>query len=222
MLLALDTSTPQIGIALYDGARVVAEHLWVSKARHTVELAPAVAQMLQQTGTDTSQVAAIGVAIGPGSFTSLRAGLAFGKGLAMSRYLPLVGIPSLDILAAPVAVDASRPLACVLAAGRGRLALGWYEAQDNGWQATGSAVVTTAEAVAAQAASPTLLTGELTAAERQVLSKNEKISLTSPASATRRPGILAELAWRRWELGQTDPAASLAPIYLHIGDPIPG
>lgn len=222
MLLALDTSTPQIGIALYDGARVVAEHLWVSKARHTVELAPAVAQMLQQTGTDISQVAAIGVAIGPGSFTSLRVGLAFGKGLAMSRSLPLVGIPSLDILAAPVAVDASRPLACVLAAGRGRLALGWYEAQDNGWQATGSAVVTTAEAVAAQAASPTLLTGELTAAERQVLSKNEKISLTSPASATRRPGILAELAWQRWELGQTDPAASLAPIYLHIGDPIPG
>jgi tRNA threonylcarbamoyladenosine biosynthesis protein TsaB len=222
MLLALDTSTPQIGIALYDGAHVVAEHLWVSKARHTVELAPAVAQMLQQTGTDISQVAAIGVAIGPGSFTSLRVGLAFAKGLAMSRSLPLVGIPSLDILAAPVAVDASRPLACVLAAGRGRLALGWFNASENGWQAAGSASVTTAEAVAAQAASPTLLTGELTAAERQVLSKNEKISLTSPASATRRPGILAELAWRRWELGQTDPAASLAPIYLHIGDPIPG
>ncbi|MFO7584161.1 MAG: tRNA (adenosine(37)-N6)-threonylcarbamoyltransferase complex dimerization subunit type 1 TsaB, partial [Anaerolineales bacterium] len=75
MLLALDTSTPQIGIALYDGARVLAEHLWVSKARHTVELAPAVAQMLQQTGTDISQVAAVGVAIGPGSFTSLRVGL---------------------------------------------------------------------------------------------------------------------------------------------------
>ena len=222
MLLALDTSTPQIGIALYDGARVLAEHLWVSKARHTVELAPAVAQMLQQTGTDSSQVAAIGVAIGPGSFTSLRVGLAFGKGLAMSRSLPLVGIPSLDILAALVAVDSSRPLACVLAAGRGRLALGWYNASENGWQAAGSAVVTTAEAVAAEVASPTLLTGELTAAERQVLSKNENILLKSPASATRRPGILAELAWRRWQLGQTDPAASLAPIYLHIGDPIPG
>lgn len=221
MLLALDTSTPQIGIALYDGARVVAEHLWVSKARHTVELAPAVAQMLQQTGTDISQVAVVGVAIGPGSFTSLRVGLAFGKGLAMSRSLPLVGIPTLDILAAQVAVSAL-PLACVLAAGRGRLALGWYEASENGWQASGSAVVTTAETVADEVTSPTLLTGELTAAERQVLSKNENITLTSPASATRRPGMLAELAYRRWQAGQTDPAASLAPIYLHIGDPIPG
>lgn len=222
MLLALDTSTPQIGLALYDGARIVAEHLWVSKARHTIELAPAVAQMLSQTGTDISQVAAIGVAIGPGSFTSLRVGLAFGKGLAMSRSLPLVGIPTLDILAAQVAVDASRPLACVLAAGRGRLALGWYKAQNNGWQATGSASVTTAETVAAEVTSPALLTGELTAAERQLLLKNENILLASPAASARRPGILAELAFRRWQAGQTDPAASLAPIYLHIGEVIPG
>jgi tRNA threonylcarbamoyladenosine biosynthesis protein TsaB len=221
MILALDTSTPQIGLALYDGARVVAEHLWVSKARHTVELAPAVAQMLAQTGTDISQVAAVGVAIGPGSFTSLRVGLAFGKGLAMSRSLPLVGIPTLDILAAQVAVS-RLPLACVLAAGRGRLALGWYQAQNNSWQAAGSASVTTAETIADEVTSATLLTGELTAAERQLLSKNENITLASPASATRRPGILAELAFRRWQAGQTDPAASLAPIYLHIGDPIPG
>ena len=222
MILALDTSTPQIGLALYDGARIVAEHLWVSKARHTIELAPAVAQMLSQTGTDISQVAAIGVAIGPGSFTSLRVGLAFGKGLAMSRSLPLIGIPTLDILAAQVTVDASGPLACVLAAGRGRLALGWYDAQNNGWQTRGSASVTTAETVAAEITSATLLTGELTATERQLLLKNENILLASPAASARRPGILAELAFQRWQAGQTDPAASLAPIYLHIGEVIPG
>ena len=138
----------------------------------------------------------------------------------MSRSLPLVGIPTLDILAAQVAVDTSRPLACVLAAGRGRLALGWYEAQNNGWQAKGSASVTTAEAVAAEVTSPALLTGELTAAERQLLIKNENILLASPAASARRPGILAELAFRRWQAGQTDPAASLAPIYLHIGEVI--
>lgn len=221
MILALDTSTSQIGLALYDGSRVVAEHLWVSKARHTTELAPAVTQMFSQASVDISQVAAIGVAIGPGSFTSLRVGLAFAKGLAMSRSLPLVGIPSLDILAAQVTVS-GLPLACVLAAGRGRLAFSLYHAHENGWRADGNLRVTTAEAVAAEVSSPIFLTGELTAAERQILSKNEKIMLASPAAAARRPGILAELAFRRWELGQTDPVASLAPIYLHIGDPIPG
>jgi tRNA threonylcarbamoyladenosine biosynthesis protein TsaB len=221
MLLAVDTSTPQIGLALYDGARLLAEHLWVSKARHTVELAPMAEKMLKQTGQSISQVTGLGVALGPGSFTSLRVGLAFAKGLAMSRGLPLVGIPTLDVLAAQVALDASRRLACALAAGRGRLALGWYHAHENGWQAEGGANVTTAETVCAEVASPVILTGELTAAERQVLSKNEKIALASPAVSARRPGILAELAWRRLEAGQRDSLASLAPIYLHIGDPIP-
>jgi hypothetical protein len=37
----------------------------------------------------------------------------------------------------------------------------------------------------------------------------------------RRPGVLAELAWKRWQAGQTDDPAMLAPIYLHIGHPIP-
>jgi hypothetical protein len=83
-------------------------------------------------------------------------------------------------------------------------------------------VVTTAETLAAEITSSALLTGELTAAERQLFLKNDKILLASPAAAARRPGTLAELAYRRWQLGQIDPAASLAPIYLHIGDPIPG
>jgi tRNA threonylcarbamoyladenosine biosynthesis protein TsaB len=221
MLLALDTSTTQLGIALYDGTRVLAEHLWVSKARHTTELAPFVAQMLKQTGKSMSDVTALGVAIGPGSFTSLRVGLAFVKGLSLSRDLPIVGIPTLDVVAAPLAVT-ELPLGCVLAAGRGRLALGWYHATENKWAAEGRALVTTAQAVATETASPIVLTGELTAAERHVLSQNPKIHLISPALGTRRPGILAELAFARWQAGESDPPASLSPIYLHVGEEIPG
>ncbi|NTW35799.1 MAG: tRNA (adenosine(37)-N6)-threonylcarbamoyltransferase complex dimerization subunit type 1 TsaB, partial [Syntrophobacteraceae bacterium] len=97
MILAVDTSTPQIGLALYDGARVLAESLWISKARQTVELAPAVAEMLARTGQTIAEVTALAVALGPGSFTSLRVGLSFVKGLALSRNLPLIGIPTLDV-----------------------------------------------------------------------------------------------------------------------------
>lgn len=220
MILAVDTSTSQIGLALYDGARVLAESLWVSKARHTVELAPAVEKMLQQTGQAIADVTALGVAIGPGAFTSLRVGLSFVKGLALSRTLPLVGVPTLDVVAAPVAVEADRPLACLLPAGRGRLALSWYHAHHNGWQATGSPLVTTAETVFAETASPVILAGDLSAAERQLLSKNENITLLSPALSTRRPGVLAELAWVRLQAGEVDDIHSLAPLYLHIGAPL--
>jgi len=219
MILAVDTSTSQIGVALYDGARILAEHLWVSQARHTVELAPAVEKMLQQTGLAVAQVTALGVALGPGSFTSLRVGLSFVKGLAMSRNLPLIGIPTLEVVAAPVALD-KRPLACLLPAGRGRLALAWFHAHHNGWQAAGSPRVTNAEELSASIERDTLIAGDLTVSERSLLQKNPQITLLSPACSTRRPGILAELAWNRLQAGQVDDLHSLAPLYLHIGEPI--
>lgn len=223
MLLALDTSTTQIGLALYDGQRLLAERLWFSSLRHTVELAPAVEQLLQQSGSAISSLSALGVALGPGSFTSLRVGLAFAKGLAFSLNLPLIGIPTLEILAAPLAPNKNFALACLLAAGRGRLAVGWYSASAAGWQASAeSPLVTSAEALAAEITSPAFLTGELTARERQILSANPKISLASPAAAARRPGMLAELAWRRWQAGATDSLAALAPIYLQVGPDLPG
>mgnify|MGYP000966807884 CR=1 FL=1 len=219
MLLAIDTSTPQIGVALYDGARVLAEHLWVSQARHTVELAPMVEKMLQQTGLAVAELTGLGVAIGPGSFTSLRVGLSFVKGLAMGRDLPLIGIPTLEVVAAPVALD-KRPLACLLPAGRGRLAIGWFHAHETGWQAAGSSRVTNAEELSASIEQESLIAGDLTASERSLLQNNPLIRLVSPALSTRRPGVLAELAWNRLAAGQVDDPRSLAPLYLHIGEPI--
>jgi tRNA threonylcarbamoyladenosine biosynthesis protein TsaB len=220
MLLAVDTSTSQIGLALYDGAQVLAESLWTTKTRHTVELAPAVAEMLAHTGVKIDEIKALAVAIGPGSFTSLRVGLSFIKGLAFARTLPTVGINTLDVVAA--SQPATRlPLACLLPAGRGRLALGWYRTKDNAWQAAGGPVIITAEALAASVERDSVICGDLTASERQILTKNEHIRLVSPALSTRRPAILAELAYTRWQAGRVDDVATLAPLYLHIAEPIP-
>ena len=134
MLLAVDTSTAQVGLALYDGAQVIGEYAWRSSQRHTVELAPAISELLTRCGITMDDIRAVGVALGPGSFTSLRVGLSLVKGLALSRHIPLVGIPTLDILAAAQA--ASRlPLVVAIQAGRGRFAVGWYKSSRNGWQA---------------------------------------------------------------------------------------
>ena len=220
MLLAVDTSTSQIGLALYDGAQVLAESLWTTKTRHTVELAPAVAEMLAHTGVKIDEIKALAVAIGPGSFTSLRVGLSFIKGLAFARTLPTIGVNSLDVVAA--SQPATRlPLACLLPAGRGRLALGWYRAKNNEWQAAGGPVIITAEVLAASVERDSVICGDLTASERQTLKKNEHIRLVSPALSVRRPAILAELAYTRWQAGRMDDVATLAPLYLHIAEPIP-
>jgi tRNA threonylcarbamoyladenosine biosynthesis protein TsaB len=229
MLLAIDTSTTQIGLALYDGVQVTAECIWRSGLHHTEELAPALAELLGRVGINIKQIHAVGVALGPGSFTSLRVGLAFAKGLVLARRIPVLGIPTLDIVAATVPpADAAagknqeRKLASILQAGRGRLAMGWYHVEGNQWKAEGPAVVTTADELADKIHKPVLICGELTADDRQRLARKFKnVCLASPAQCVRRPAILAELAWLELQNGKMDTAEALAPIYLHVAGGIP-
>lgn len=220
MLLAVDTSTAQVGLAVYDGAQVIGEYAWRSSQRHTVELAPAVFELLTRCGLTMEDIRALGVALGPGSFTSLRVGLSLVKGLALARQLPLVGIPTLDILAA--AQPLSRlPLLVAIQAGRGRLAAGWYKRSKNGWQAKGPARVMTVKTLMEEVKSPVIVCAELTAEERQRLAAKPEIQLASPAQSVRRPAVLAERAWARWQASDVDDSATLAPVYLHVAEPIP-
>ncbi len=221
MLLAIDTSTAQIGLALYDGATVPGELTWQSRAHHTEQLAPALAELFKRLDVTMEAVKALGVATGPGSFTALRVGLAFAKGMALGRHIPLVGIPTLDIVAAAVPMADCR-LAAVLQAGRGRLAVGWYKPTESGWQAVGTAASTPADELEKKIHKQVIVCGEMTAEDRQTLGRKFKnVILASPAQCVRRPGILAELAWKRWQDGKMDAAASLAPIYLHVTGGLP-
>ncbi len=222
MLLSLDTSTRTAGVALYDGSQVAAEMSWTSRDYHTSDLVPVVQQALARTGITAASLQAIGVALGPGSFTGLRIGLAVAKGMALARRIPLVGIPTLDVLAAAQpALD--MPMLAVLQAGRGRLAVGAYALVDGAWQASGDAQLMEIEALSHRIQKPTLVCGELNEAQRHLLARKRKnVVLASPAQSLRRAGFLAELAWRRWQDGKIDDPASLAPLYLHVGEPIPG
>lgn len=222
MLLAVDTSTRTAGIALYDGVQVLYETAWVSQDFHTVELAPIVEDALHRLGKGSEHLTAVGVAIGPGSFTGLRIGLAFSKGLVLVRRIPLIGIPTLDIVAASQALF-DGPLFAVLQAGRGRIAVGRYEVSQSAWQAVGDPTIMTADALADQIRKPSRIAGELNEDERRLLARKRKnVSLATPSESLRRPGFLAELAWNHWQAGQVDDPVSLSPRYLHIGDPIPG
>lgn len=219
MLLAVDTSNEWMGLAVYDGERAVGERAWRSSRHHTVELAPAIQDLLTSNNLQIENIAAVGIAIGPGSFTSLRVGLALAKGIVFARNIPLIGIPTLDILAHALPA-ASLPLAAAIQAGRGRYALGWYKNDGKQWQAEGPARVVSAEALNDEAASPSLVCGEFTDDIRQKLSENKNAQLASPEDSQRKPAVLAKLAWARFQNGEADEAASLAPIYLHTAAPI--
>ncbi len=221
MLLVVDTSTQSVGLALYNGTEIMAEMVWQTQSHHSIELAPAVQSLLKRCGVAPARLTTLGVALGPGSFTSLRIGLAFIKGIALTLHLPVIGIPTLDITAAAIQPVNGYPLAAVLRSGRSRLAVGWYDWSANTWKARSQVEVMVFNELAEQFKQPTLVCGELDAEQRAALARKKKnVILASPALSVRRPAYLAELAWSRWQSGETDDVISLAPIYLHINEPI--
>lgn len=233
MLLAVDTSTAQMGLALIDGAQLAAETIWYSHQHHTIELAPSVAELLERIDASLSDVEAVAVATGPGSFTALRVGLALVKGIAIARKVPVIGVPTLDVLAAGQG-SSTRALAAVLQAGRSRIAVVWYRYSkmgredksagpgegERGWEAQGAAEITTIDALARSIDRPTIVAGELTPEERlRLRRKKVNVLVAAPHLCVRRPSVLAEIGWARYQSGQVDDTAALSPIYLHINEP---
>jgi tRNA threonylcarbamoyladenosine biosynthesis protein TsaB len=222
VLLAIDTSTRNVAIAIYDGIQVLCETIWSSRDYHTVELAPAIADVLSRAGLSVQDLKLLAVATGPGSFTGLRIGMAVAKGIALACHLPIIGIPTLDIVAESQPVSLGISLAAVIQAGRGRLAVGWYTAPDGHWQLTPPIEIMDAFQLSRQIHVPTLVCGELSEEQQHALARKYKnVILTSPAHSVRRPSLLAELAWKRWQAGDVDNPETLSPTYLHLGEPIP-
>ena len=106
MLLAFDTATPAVTVALHDGERVVASSTTVDARRHGELLAPTITALLDEAWVPRQDLTAIAVGVGPGPFTGLRVGLVTARTLAAVLEIPVYGVCTLDVLAAE-AVDAA-------------------------------------------------------------------------------------------------------------------
>ena len=223
MLLAIDTSTSWISLGLYDGTYVLYEETWQSQHHHTVELAPAIERMFTRTGTKSEDLTGVAVAIGPGSFTSLRIGLAAAKGFALALKIPVVGVPSLDVIARSQPPETDKPLLAVLQAGRTRLAYAIYQVEDGVWIRESDADIISPQDLVKTISEPTLISGELSREARSVIGRRWKNALiATPARCLRRAGFLAEMGWERLMKDQTDDPVALTPIYLSTSNnPIP-
>jgi tRNA threonylcarbamoyladenosine biosynthesis protein TsaB len=217
MLLAIDTATAQASIALHDGTSLRGEHTWEAHNRHTVTLVPNIARMLGALDLTPEALTAIAVCIGPGSYTGVRIGVAVAKGMATPRPRPLIGVTTLDILAA-AQPRVEGPLYAVFAAGRRRIGYARYRWVDERWQAETEVTVDTWAAFAAEVtassdgAAPAVVVGEVGARGREALA-DAPVEIPAPAWHLRRAGFLAERAWARVRSGHTDDPATLTPLY---------
>ncbi len=203
-----------IGIAVYDGGRVLAESLWSGGRHHTISLAPEVAMMLRKVGVSAQDLSAVAVASGPGSYTGLRIGLAFTKGLALAHNLPMVGIPTLDILAHGQP-RRKEPMLAVIEAGRGRVAGMWYKWGRLGWRAQTEPENLTWTKIRKELEKKSYICGEIDDAVRKTLDDEPKVHLASPAYCVRRPSVLAELAWEIVRKGKAVDPVGVVPFYLN-------
>lgn len=105
MLLALDTSSPAVTVAVHDGKTVLAERTTVDARRHTELVAPSIVGVLEEAGVGRSELTSIAVGVGPGAFTGLRIGLMTARTLGAVLEIPVNGVCSLDIIAAEAAVQ---------------------------------------------------------------------------------------------------------------------
>ncbi len=218
MILAIDTATRWTGLALHDGMNVVAELGWYAINTQTIEVAPTVQDMLRRTDVAITDLDAIAVTIGPGSYTGLRVGLGLAKGLALAHGLPLLSISTLDVVAAGFGRSA-HPLAIVCEAGRKRVCAATYQWQDDGWMMTTDPDIYEWETLIAQAAAHTCFAGELSpAAREQIRMADKQFHAVTPASGVRRAGYLAEIGYVRLRHGQIDAPDTLVPTYLRQPD----
>jgi tRNA threonylcarbamoyl adenosine modification protein YeaZ len=108
VLLAFDTATPYVTVALYDVDRaeraVVAELRSARPMQHGEQLAPLIQQALSEAGIVRQDLTALAVGVGPGPFTGLRVGLVTARTLAFALEIPVYGVCSLDVVAVEAAL----------------------------------------------------------------------------------------------------------------------
>ena len=99
LILGIETATEQVSVALGGHEGVIALFEMARGRRHAETLTPAIDFVCDQADIGLEEVGLIAVDVGPGLFTGMRVGLAAAKALALGLRLPMIGIPSLDLLA---------------------------------------------------------------------------------------------------------------------------
>ena len=215
--LGIDTASAWASVALVGPGSVLGERSWHGRRRHTRELAPVVATMLGEVALEPKALGGVAVAIGPGSYTGLRIGLSFAKGLALPAKLPLVGLPTLHATAAPLLPphgEAEHTLWAVLGAGRGRVVAARYAAGGDpaDWPDPADLPVLRPEALAERVEPGDRVAGELDDLLRARLAGAGATIVAAPA-ALRRASWLAWLGARRAGSDTSGDLETLEPVY---------
>lgn len=217
-ILAIDTSTISGSLAVLTDGRVTAEWTLQSAQTHNRRLMKTLDALLHEAECPLASVDAYAVTIGPGSFTGLRIGLTTAKTLAWAMNKPLIGIPTLDVLAAPLRFS-SLPVCTMLDARKKEVYFSLYRSDPEGRMRRLQPCRAVQPAIIADlirertifCGDGWLLYGKL------LLERLGNLAVEAPASFhILRASVLAELAQKNLESGHDSDPMTIIPFYVRL------
>jgi tRNA threonylcarbamoyladenosine biosynthesis protein TsaB len=220
--LSLETSTKTFSLALNKDEKVLRYRNLKTALVLEDSILPAVDKILDSAGLKFSQIDGFAIGLGPGSFTSLRVGLATVKAFAMATNKPVVGIPTLDIIAHGIknkchSRESGNPFCqcdeiCVINdARRGKVYAALYGPQ----RRKSDYLLASLDDVLKKVHGKTLFVGDAVGLYRESLSK---FLIADEKWWYPRSTVMAALAYERFQEKRYDDAASLLPLYLYPYD----
>lgn len=217
MLLAIDTGTTAGGVALAEDGRVLVSRLFDVGLQHARLLMDEVDAALALAGRAPGDLKAVGVAIGPGSYTGLRIGLAAAKGICLGAEAALVAVPSLECQAARLPFCAL-PVCAVAVSRRGEVYAASFDTAGGVPRSVGAVEIDAPEEVVRRRrGQPTVYIGDAVAAYPEVFAADEDVRPLADIPPS-DPARLALLATARLERGETSDLDATEPLYLKLPD----
>ena len=159
MELSIDTASDWASVALSQEGRLLGEITWHCHREHSTQLMPMVETLLSRLCVDKSELSAVFVCTGPGSYAALRVGVSTAKGLAFALDIPIVGVGRLEIESYQYAACGT-PVCALHRAGRGEIAWAVYKGPKAEWREVTPPRLSPPQEVMAQLPAGTLLCGE--------------------------------------------------------------
>jgi tRNA threonylcarbamoyladenosine biosynthesis protein TsaB len=215
LVMGIETSTMQGGVALVSGQGVICEYTLNVKATYSERLLPLIDRALQDAGVTLGQVEGVAVAIGPGSFTGLRIGLSTAKGLVVAGGQPLVGVSTLEAMALTLPFCAYQ-ICPILDARKGEIYCALFRYEGDRLIRVMDDTAIAPEALLSRIQQPTVFLGHGVAVYEDLLQSELKDLALFPPLTGRggRAAAVAELGRRRLLSGHRDDLAQLTPHYL--------
>lgn len=192
--------------------RVLAERTRVESRAHVVSVPALTGEALDQAGLGMRDVQAVAVSIGPGSFTGLRIGLGFAKGVAFAGGVPLVPVPTLEALAAVADVPAGTTVCAALDARKRECWAAVFRRGDGDTlERLTDDLAIAPDALAARLPPGSVVVGDAGIAYGDVL--GARAVVLPFATHHPRGGVVARLGTRRLAAGAGADLGTLEPVY---------